>query len=82
MSALDEFEIADDNRQKIVEVVRDSSRQLADSLEASGLCKFLTRARELDIAFPRDRESLIKAARNRLASTSTTIGPTSAANRP
>jgi predicted ATP-dependent protease len=32
MSARDEFEIADDNRQKIVEIMRDSTGQLTDSL--------------------------------------------------
>jgi len=32
LSARDEFEIADDNRQKIVEIMRDSTGQLTDSL--------------------------------------------------
>jgi hypothetical protein len=46
--------------QEIVEVVRDPSGQLTDSLEALGLSEFLSRACEFGVAFLRDRKSLIK----------------------
>src|ERR1700730_17885591 len=60
--AQSQFEIAADDGQGIVEVVRYPSSQLADSLEALGLSELLTRARELGVAFLRDHQSLIKAA--------------------
>src|SRR5437667_1101536 len=58
----DEVEIADDDGQKIVEIVCDSTGQQTDRLEALGLSELLSRACELGVACFRDRESLIKAA--------------------
>src|SRR6516225_1551925 len=60
--AQDQFEIAQDSGQEIVEIVRDPSGQLTDSFEALGLRERLARARQLGVAFLRDCESLIKAA--------------------
>ena len=42
--------------------MRDPSGQLTDSLKALGLSELLARARELRVAYPRDRERLIEAA--------------------
>ena len=58
----DHFQIADDNRQQIVEVVRDPASQLADSLEALRLRQLLARPSEFGIAFLGDRESHVEPA--------------------
>ena len=58
----DQIEIAEDDGQEIVEIVRDPSGQLTDSLEALGLSERFARAGELCVAFARDGEGLIKAA--------------------
>jgi len=60
--AQNQIEIASDDGQEIVKVVCDPSGQLTDGLEALGLSELLARARELGVAFLRDREGLIKAA--------------------
>ncbi len=59
---LHQLKIADNDGQEVVEIVRNPSCQLTDSLQTLGLSELLARARELCATFFRDRESLIKPA--------------------
>ena len=60
--AQDQFEIADDDGQEIVEIVRHAAGQLADSLEPLRLGELFPRACELGVALLRDRQRLIETA--------------------